>query len=251
MPSTTITISVVQDKVYKVTGPAGLDAYYSGKKVLGSGAINYFVANGSTDLVLSTSGTVTGSVVVTEVLRNYYQAYDGQGGTWVFQPSVDHWTGQYSFRPEWYGHVANRLVSFKSGQLYIHSGSNNSFYGTTFDSAVAVAHSEAGNSIKVYRSLAVEGDTPDRTHIRTEVPYVQSSDLVAGDYTVKEGVKYAAVLRDRLSPNETGTYDQKLFKGDIIRGDLGKLTILYSAPGSKKELKFINIDFDQSQGQTV
>ena len=251
MASVTITISVVQDKMYKISGPANTDAYYSGKKVLGSGANNYFVANGTDKIDVVTTGTATGSITVTEVLRNYYSAYDGQGGTWVYQPSIDRYVGMYSFRPEWYGQVANRLASFKDGKLYVHDGTNNSFYAQTYDSIIALAHSDAGNQVKEYRAIAVEGDKPDRVHVRTEVPYIQSSDLIAADFTVREGVNYSQLYRDRLSPNASGTYDQKLFTGDVIRGELAKMMVVFTAPSTKKEVKFVNIDFDGSKGQTV
>lgn len=261
MASTTVNISVVQDKLYKVSASSGVEVFYSGKKVFGTGATGYFIANGVTQLVVSTTTPIDSSISVTEVLRNYYAAYDGQGGTWAYQPAIDKFTSQYSFRPEWYGIVGNRLASFKNGSLYIHNGQHNDFYGQTYDSILAMVHSDAGNTIKEYKDISIEGDTPDRIHFRTEVPYVQSSDLIggsldartklAGDFRVNEGVSYAQLFRDRLSPNVSGTFFDKMFKGDPVRGESCKSMIVYSAPASKRELKFVNLDFDESKGHSV
>jgi hypothetical protein len=147
--------------------------------------------------------------------------------------------------------VGNRLISFYNGIPYVHNGPINNFYGRVYDSAVAIVHSEGGNSIKVYKYLSVEGDTPDYVHIRTEIPYVQSTDILKDEFVIREGVNYAAIKRDRLSPNVTGTYDSKMFTGDQMRGEVAKIMIVYKAPTTKKSIKFIDIDFDLSIGQTV
>lgn len=240
----TANINVIPGREYKVSAPAGVTVFYSGQLIT-----NTFIASeGVSALTLESATPVTGNVVVTEILRSHYDADDAQGGIWAYQ---DVWMGRYAFVPEWMGIVGNRLVSFKGGMPYIHDGANNTFFGRREDSHLAVVHSDAGNQIKVYRSIAVEGDKPDHVHLRTEIPDVQSSNLVAGDFSTKEGVNYAPVFRDRLSPNATGTFDQKLFTGDPVRGELSKVQVTYFTPLNRKELKFLNIDFDQSRGQTV
>lgn len=244
-----ITISVLPDRLYKISGPAGVDAYYCDIKVLGSGANNFFIANNVTTLILESASPVSGSITVTEVMRNYYDAYDGNGGTWCFQPSVDRWTSQYSFRPEWITMVGNRLVTFKNGMLYMHnSATRNTFYGQAYDSSLTVAHSDAGSEIKTYMSIGVEGEKPDIAHIRTEVPNVQSSDLRSADFEVKEGVNYSPIYMDRLSPNATGTPEQRLLKGDRIRGEVGLFHIIFTNPTVAKVVKFFSVVFNPSRG---
>jgi hypothetical protein len=252
MASISVNISVLPERLYKISGPAGTDAYYSGKKVLGTGANNYFVANQTTSIIVDTVSPSSGAITITEIQRSYHNAYDGQGGVWVYQPIVDKWTSSYSFRPEWISMVGNRLVTFKSGMPYVHSSSvYNTFYGQAYDSALAFVHNEATNSTKAYTALSIEGDTPDLVHIRTEVPNVQSTDLRTSDFEVKEGVKYAPILRDRLSPNNTGTYDQKLYKGDRIRGEIGLFQGVFSTPSTSKLWKFVNIGFIPSRGHST
>lgn len=253
MPTYTanITINVVPDKVYKVSAPANVSVYYSGKKVWGSGANNYFVANGTTDFVIESSTAVTNSVTLTEILTNLYDAYDGQGGTWCYQPALDRWTGKYSFRPDWMSMVANRLLTFKDGKPYIHGGTKNTFYGQAYDSMLAAHHAETGNTIKVYQGFAVEGDTPSRVHFRTLVPNEQSSDLETADFVNREGVKYSDIMRDRLSPNASGTYNQKVYTGDPVRGESLRFTVMYTAPTTDKSFRFVNLKFITANGQSV
>lgn len=202
------------------------------------------------------------NVDITEIERNLYEGYDGVGGVHAFQPMIDRWTSMYSFRPEYMSMVANRLVTFKGGVPYVHdSQTANRFYGVQYDSAVALVHTEAQNVTKKYYALFVEGDTPNVVHVRTEVPNIQSSDLrsgtydprtgINGDFTIKEGVSYAPVLRDRLSPNTSGTYDQKLTAGDDIAGEVGLFTIIYKKPTTRKTLKLFNIGFILSRGHTI
>lgn len=253
----TVNISVTEGREYLVTAPAGITIKYNNEVVTST-----FIAVASVNqvLVLSDSPT-TGSITVTEIVRGYYEPYDAQGGTWAYQPGLDKWFTQYSFRPEWMTLVGNRLVTFKDGKPYIHTGTYNTFYGQAYDSVLAFPHNEAGNVIKSYQSISIEGDTPDLVHHRTEVPYVQSSDLryasfdqatqMNGDFRIKEGVSYATILRDRLSPNTSGSYDQKVMTGDKMRGEVGKFQVVYNTPTTKKELKFANVGFIPSLGHTT
>jgi hypothetical protein len=247
----TITLNVKPDGVYVVSAPVTVDVYYSDTKVWGGGANNTFVANDSNTFVIESSSPITDSLSLTELMPNYYDAYDGVGGTWCYQPGIDRFTSKYSFRPEWMSLIGNRLSSFKDGKLFIHSGTYNSFYGKTFDTALAAVHNADGNTIKVYNGVAVEGDTPSRMHFRTEVPYVQSSDLVSSEFSVREGVSYSDILMDRLSPNTTGSYEEKLFKGDRVRGEVCKFIYFLSQPTTRKSFKFINIGFNPARGQSV
>lgn len=183
--------------------------------------------------------------------KTYYRVYDGQGGTLGFLPSRDRFTSFYSMKPDWVTSVGNRLVSFKSGRPWVHDGPENSFFGVVGDTAVAAVHSEAGNSVKSYLSLSIEGDEPDAVHVRTEDPNVQSTNIIKGEFGDKEGVFYSSILRDRLSPNASGTADQKMYTGDRIRGNVAKIQVVFSQPSERKGLKFVNIQFNPSRGHNT
>lgn len=244
-----VNISVLPGRIYKVTVPAGVSAYYSGFLING---VAFMAISGVNTITLESATPITGSLVLTQILRSYYSAYDGLGGTWSYQPSIDKWVTQYSFTPEWMGNVGNRLVTFLGGLPYVHNSSTyNQFYGSSYDSNVSFVHSEAGNSTKVYESVSVEGDTPDLVHVRTEVPNIQSSDLRSADFRNNEGVKYAPILRDRLSPNTAGTFDQKVYTGDMVRGEVGLFQGVFFTPSTKKIWKFVNLGFIPSRGHNT
>ena len=244
----TVNISVVEGREYLVTAPAGVTVKYNNEVVTST-----FIAVASVNQVLLVSATsITGSVTITQIVRSYYEAYDNQGGTWAYPLGIDKWSGQYSFRPEWMSLVSNRLVSFKGGYLYVHnSTAYNNFYGQAYDSALAFVHNEATNTTKAYTALSVEGDTPELVHIRTEVPNVQSSDIRGDEFEIKEGVKYAPILRDRLSPNDTGTFDQKIHTGDRMRGEVGLFQGVFFTPSTRKLWNFVNIGFIPSRGHNT
>jgi hypothetical protein len=244
----TVNISVQPGKEYTITLPANVTATYNGEAVT-----SYFIAvEGVNTIVLSSNSVVSGTISVKEILRSLYEVYDGSGGVWCYQPAIDKWTSQYSFRPDWMSSVGNRLVTFKAGKPYIHNNSAyNTFYGQAYDSAIAFVHNDAGNITKSYMAMSVEGDKPDVVHVRTEVPNVQSSDARASEFEIKEGVNYASILRDRLSPNVPGSVNDKLIKGDKMRGEIAKFQVVYFLPTVKKVLKMFNIVFNPSRGHNT
>lgn len=147
-----------------------------------------------------------------------YAFYDGKGKTWVFGYQGDRWTGAHTYQSEGFVTVGNRLFSFENGGLWEHSKNvANSFFGQTNKSSLMVA-SAAQEPMAVWTNLIVDGTKPDFCHIRTEYPNEQSSDLEAGDWITREGLQYAAILRDRLSPNVEGDVYKKLLSGDAMRG---------------------------------
>jgi hypothetical protein len=251
-----ISIAVTTSKEYQLSGPSmdSIAVYYNGVQVGGVGYNNRFIAvDGISSILIVSATDITSTITVTEYLRNMYDINDGQDTVLAYQPSINKWTSKYSYAPESFSMVSNRLATFKKGNIYIHESQiYNTFYGVTYDSIIAFPHNEAGNSIKSYDSVAVEGNVPDRMHIRTEVPNLQSSDLIASDFRSIEGTWYSPLYRDRLSPNTGSTdYNANLYTGDKVRGEVAKFQIVYNQPTSIKQLKFVDINYDPSRGQSV
>lgn len=251
-----ISVAVVGGKEYMISSPVmnSISVYYNGVQVGGVGYNNRFLAlEGITTLLIVSATDITSTITITEYLRNLYDLNDGQGAVLAYQPAINKWISKYTYSPESFSMVSNRLATFKNGNIYIHESQiYNTFYGVTYDSIISFPHNEAGNSIKSYDSIAIEGSVPDKVHIRTEVPNLQSSDLVKSDFKSIEGTWYSPLYRDRLSPN-TGSsdYTVNLYKGDKIRGEIAKFQVVYTQPTSMKQLKFVDINFDPSRGQSV
>ena len=245
----TVTSAVVNGSQYIISAPSGVTVTYQGEVVSG-----IITASTSNQFTLTKSTTFSGNLVVSKIVKSLYQPEYKEGGTWIYNPDqqIERWVGRYTFEPEWMSTVGNRLITFKNGRPYIHgSGAVNTFYGITYDSAFAVAHSEAGNGIKLYTNLGIEGDKPDIAHVRSEQPNIQSTDIISSDWSNKVGVYYVELYRDRLSPNVSGDVNAKLMKGDKIKADIGKVMIVYTQPTSIKKIKFLNILYDVNQGQVV
>ena len=243
---TTVPVTLVEECEYMVAIPPGVEVRYNGEWVNGK----TFIANGVNSVSVTSVNPTTGILAIFQIVRGRYDIYDGQGGTWAYQPGLDKWTTSYAFRPEWMTYVMNRLVTFRSGMPYVHNSSDyNNFYGYQYESALAFTHNDAGNVTKVYESVSVEGDTPDLVHIRTEVPFLQSSDIVKIDFAIKEGVSYSSIFRDRLTPGGFNN-ESSLVSGEVMRGEVGKFQVMYESTSIKK-MKFCNVGFILSRGQTT
>ncbi len=83
----------------------------------------------------------------------------------------------------------------------------------------------------------------------TDYPNTQITDLTAGDYTDEEGLFYADFFKDRLSPNATGTPDERLYTGD----DLTSIAIMIMLEFQQYEnlfyCNFVDIGYSISRGQ--
>jgi hypothetical protein len=190
-----------------------------------------------------------------------YDIYDGVGKTLVYKIDADRWGAPHKYQTEGFCTIRNLLYSCKNGSLYKHnvddgtSDTYNNFYGDSVKTGIGVIINENSNIVKEYLTLSVESTDikPDWTHLRTELPNVQSSDIVYNDsdlkpeFTTREGVHYAEIKRDRLSPNTSGTYNVKLFKGDVMRGQWLKCYFEYDT-NKQLQIRFFNVGARISDG---
>jgi hypothetical protein len=106
------------------------------------------------------------------------------------------------------------------------------------------------NIMKEILTLSQEGNIqPTHTIVLTEYPNLQISDIV-DEWVNRESILYASVLRDRLSPNCSGTYDEKLYKGDEMRGQWAKIYVQYTT-SALMQIRFYNCGFIKSLGHTT
>jgi len=186
---------------------------------------------------------------------NYpYDSYDGRAKTLVYKFEGDRYLGFFTMTPEFFVSLGENIFCFRSGSLYKNNaGSYNNFFGVDYKSKLMFVANDQPGKIRTIENIAIEANKkPEFTHIRTEYPNIQGTDLEAGDYITKEGVHYATLYRDRLSPNATGTYEQKLYKGDKIRGATAKIMLQFSeADGLQTQIKMIDVGYVISVGHTV
>ena len=80
-------------------------------------------------------------------------------------------------------------------------------------------------------------------------PNTQITDLTSSDFTNQEGILYARILRDRLSPNTTGTADQKLNTGDVVLSQIPQIMTEFQSYESIIYVNFVDVGFNLSRGQ--
>lgn len=177
-----------------------------------------------------------------------YDVYDGVAKTLVFCSTQKGWGAPHEYQAEGFVDIGNILLSAKSGRLYRHNdtGGYNSFFGVSVKSAIGFLINEQAD-VKELLTLSVQGNyAPSWTHVRSESPDVQSSDII-GEWSELEGVFYASVFRDRLSPNTPGSFEEKLFCGDEMKADIHKVYMEW-ATGALLQIKFINAAYVDSVG---
>lgn len=166
----------------------------------------------------------------------------------AFHEDMNRWVTKYTFYPSGMSMAGNVLLSWDGGRLYVHDDLYGVFYGTGYPSQVSFLLNINPHTVKILQSIAVEANAaPDWVHIRNEHPYIQSSDLESTEFTDREGVYYAVVMRDRLTPG-VDTVIQKLFRGDTIRGQHIRVAIEYESGHSAFEVHAITLKYSESYG---
>jgi hypothetical protein len=188
-----------------------------------------------------------------------FDIYDGKGKSIVFclentgvQP---HWQGSYSFNPEQFMSLQNKLYSVKNGNLFQHNmtDSFNNFYGTQYTSKIMVVSNQLPQRPKVYNNVSVEANMkPIFVYFYNDYPYLQTSDLEDVDFRDLEGVYYATLYRNKIIDNGSGTLQTTgLLTGEKMRNVAMKIMLEFDVTQAPLELKFLNIGYDISKGHTT
>ena len=184
---------------------------------------------------------------------NRNDAYDGLPKTLSFSFFENRWKESWEYMPEWSEYLLDQMIGFKNGAAYIHDADTvnyNKFYGTSYPVRLALTPKTHPSLIEDMVGVQIEGNTaPDFSYAYSPYPNIQITDLVATDYTVLEGVQDASFFLDRLSPSVTGTPDEKLYTGDVVKSATPILFFEWQAYSSLFYLNFVNVAFDISRGQ--
>lgn len=89
----------------------------------------------------------------------------------------------------------NSLYSFKDGNIYKHHTNEvrNEYYGTTYDSTITTIFNQDPTTVKMFKTLELEGASIWKAEIATE----KDSGVVELDYyKEKEGDQYAYIRRN-------------------------------------------------------
>lgn len=186
---------------------------------------------------------------------NRFDVYDSLAKTMSFQFEENKFGSNYEYMPEMYAYLQNTMFAFKNGLPYTHNTNTtnwNTFYGVEYPVRLCFASNTNPSALKVLNNIALESNTiPDFTVAYADYPNIQLTDLASTDdnWVNQEGTFYADFLKDRLSPNASGTADQKLFTGDDLTDIALKIMCEWGVYESLFFINFANIGFSVARGQ--
>jgi len=162
--------------------------------------------------------------------------------TLAFNEDINRWTSFYSFIPDFGGYIFNQYITYKAGAMYTHNTNSvyNLFYGIQYSSIVELVYNASPALIKSFLGLMQQANTVWSVPVVPVVPspvYIetsggQTSTLLSTDFSKKEGVWFASLLRDIGSPGG-------LINGDDLKGNWIKLPL---ANSSTSKINLLAID---------
>ena len=217
-------------------------------------------------------GSDTLHVRTNEFRSLYYDLGNGDAVTISYDASINAWSSRYSYHPEQMALVGTELISFKSGELWMHdvNSTRNNFYGVQYKSQIAGIVQQSPQLVKSYNSITIRGNYPPSfAHFRTEAKYMdrnssgdypttrtysdynQSSDLSDSEFRQYEGIYYAPIHRNRLEPAPSSyvsaTYDTNGMTGEKLVNPF-LLFMLEFDETSKVKVRFADIAFSAQKG---
>jgi hypothetical protein len=191
------------------------------------------------------------------LINNPFDIYDGEAKTVVYKIGVGegnpYWMGSTQYTPEWLATLQNELYSSKNGILWQHNQVNYcNFYGTQYKPSLAVISNSFPSAVKVFNALSVEANkTPIWVYMYALSPNQQATDLMDYEWQNLEGMLYAAIKRDKITPTAQGYTTTALLTGETIRTHALKIYFEFSGGIVPLQLRFININFDISRGHST
>lgn len=186
---------------------------------------------------------------------NRFDVFDSLAKTMSFKIEENRWPENFEFMPEWYDYIGDTLFAFKNGQVYTmfsNTAAYNTVFGTQYPMRLCLPANKNPSLQKTLSNIAVEASAkPDFVVALTAVPNQQITDLAGDDegWEDQEGIFYAPFLKDRLSPNASGTADQKLFTGDQLLDFSIFVLCEWSTVEGLVWCQFLNIGYESSRGQ--
>lgn len=172
-----------------------------------------------------------------------------QGFTIAFSERIQGFSTFYSFQPEFYCKSNTRFVSFLDGKLYLHGENavHNNFYGEQYPSSVRFVSSINPHQVKIWQSVAVEGE---ELWVPKELTNGkgQSSYMKADWFKNREGVFYGAIRRDVNSGGFKNSV-KALNNGNVLRGQYLEV-LIENETENEARLDFVNVSFIESSGHS-
>ncbi|MCA9339280.1 MAG: hypothetical protein KDA17_00040 [Candidatus Saccharibacteria bacterium] len=182
------------------------------------------------DLYLLHMGIEYNSVALEDYVKGTLDPHIIRGNSVLaFSEPLKRWVAEYLFAPTWIDQIRGLIVSWSVSSMYTHNNeTKNEFYGVATPSTISFPVNKNPSSVKAFAAVIVEANTPpDWVHIQVKHPYLQSSDIEDEEFEDREGVYYAQIKLDRLTPGFGGNYLAAMNSGDSMRGRVANIAIQY------------------------
>lgn len=156
--------------------------------------------------------------------------------TIAFSKKKNGWPQYHSFTPEMYGRLNDNVVSFRDGQLWLHTTKAipKNYYGVQYGRELIFVSNKDFPKVKEYKALSVNGIGKNAAPIIRIPPYEgvpngMETELTQAHFETKEGVQYAAIQRDKLTPGAAST-DEGWVNGRAMKGQVIEVKLVNNDP---------------------
>jgi len=234
--------------------PSGIDAFH---KELVCGMPGLIYSNYANTLPSYSSVPSYATSII-----NRFDIYDQLAKDMCFSFEENIWSKNFNYGCEWFETVENTMFGWKNGIMWSFNTNTtqwNTFFGTQYPVRICITGNINSSMMKVLNNISIEGDgtIPNYVVALTAVPNQQITDLANTDtvngesvWVVNEGVAERPFLADRLSPNVSGTADEKLFMGDPLRDFSIFVMCEWQKYDSLLYINFINLGYSESKGMS-
>jgi hypothetical protein len=182
-----------------------------------------------------------------------FDIYDQLNKTMSFKILENVWGSNYNYGgAEWMEYNKGRYVGWKTGTLYLMEDDSvdmNGFFGQNYPIRLCFVVNESPSALKNAVNIAWESSVqPNFTVVLTDTPNSQVTDLSDDQYESIEGVWFSQIFRDRISPNSSGTADEKIYTGDVLLGNPIYVMGEFQVSDTLIYIDYVNVGIDISRG---
>lgn len=187
-------------------------------------------------------------------ILNRFDIADSLAKTMVFKFEDNVWMGDFEPVTEWYDYLYNKTFAFKNGylyEMYASAVSYNNFFGVQYPVRICCTGNINPSQLKDLFNVIIESNAaPDYSVAMANWPNQQITDLSEDDYTDQQGTFYADWFLDRLSPNASGTADEKMYVGDVLTDKALFFMFEFQQYEQLFYCNFVDIGWGASRGQS-
>lgn len=208
-------------------------------------------------------------------IKSQFSFYDGQPKMILYDAKDNVWKYSIGVVPNWIEYYNNNVYAFIGDVMHqLEAGNDfNSFLGSQLPARIAIAINKDPNGVRTAYSLnvnnrnsdtikdlfniALDGNViPNYVLAYSDYPDEQVTDISSSDVDLSgnsiwenvNGIQYASFLKDRLSPNVSGTPEDKMYAGDYVRGNAIKILLEFAKYDGRLIVNFINIGYEVTSG---